>query len=51
MAVLLASMYKRIYSNVDIYRHGKLISNRIDNLKDFERMPKDEHSVFVFDES
>lgn len=51
MAVLIASMYRRIYSNVDIFRNGKLISNRIESLKDFNRMPKDEHSVFVFDES
>jgi len=51
MAVLLASMYKRIYSNVDIFRNGKIISNRIENLRDFDRMPKDQHSVFVFDES
>lgn len=50
-AVLIASMYKRIYSNVDIYRYWKLISNRITSLKEFDDIPKDEHSVFVFDES
>lgn len=38
ISVLLASVHKRIYSNVIIKRHGKVVSNTIQNIDDIEKI-------------
>jgi len=35
-ATMLASAYRRIYANVVIKRHGKVVSNQIENISDLE---------------
>ena len=37
-ATMLASAYRRIYANVEIRRHGKIVSNRIENIADLEHI-------------
>ena len=38
ISVLFASVHKRIYSNVIIKHHGKIVSNTIQNIDDIEKI-------------
>lgn len=50
-AAFLASQHRVIYSNFEITRYGKTVSNRISSIDDLERIPFcTEKGVAVIDE-
>ena len=51
IATIIASLYQRIWTTVSISRHGRQISNRIDSIDQLHCIPRDVHSVFLFDEA